>query len=361
MASPAQRTGQSPALRAGMAARLASADDAAFLRMTWALNALQTGRADDARRFLGPRPADAATDGILGPHAIYPWELETLANELLVTPKGRYRMFACHDWNAIRDLVNQLRAVENAEYGARRGELNILVEIGRIAARQFPWQRGHFGIAQLYRNTFVYGQGQCSAYLLDSTGLTASDMTLVGFSLLSVFYANPEIRPADDLRLIHDFGIGPEALHATLDRIARPVAEVRREARELRDVDEPTAYKPSVLRRYPCLRLGHRHRTLVAPLPELIMDRVTNGLFYDVVVGGGTVRDEIGRRFETYTIDLLRLMLAKTRFEPEGMYRTDRGPISTPDVLMRGADGTVRLVIECKASRMGVAASSSTS
>jgi hypothetical protein len=38
----------------------------------------------------------------------------------------------------------------------------------------------------LYRNVFVYGQGECAAYLRESSGLTASDMTLVGFCLLSV-------------------------------------------------------------------------------------------------------------------------------------------------------------------------------
>lgn len=175
MTISAQRSDQLSTLRAGLAAKLASGDDAAFLRMLWALNALQTGRADNARRFLGPHPPDAETEGILGPHAIYPWELETLANELLVTPKSRYQVFPCHDWNTIGDLVNQLRAVENAEYGARREELNILVEMGRIGARQFPWQRGHSGIPQLYRNAFVYGQGECSAYLLESTGLSIAN------------------------------------------------------------------------------------------------------------------------------------------------------------------------------------------
>lgn len=343
-------------LRAGLKFRLASAPELAFLRMLWTLNALQTGRADDARRFLGPHPPEAETEGILGRHAIYPWELETLANEFLVTPQERYLYFPCSDWNAIGDLVNQLRAVENAEYAARRGELNIFVEMGRIGARQFQWQRGHFGIPQLYRNAFIYGQGECAAYLSQSLGLTASDMTLVGFSLLSVLYPDPTIRPAQDLDLIYEFGISHEAVQSTLHRIARPIAEVRREACELRTVEEPIAYRPSILRRFPCLRVGHRGRVLIAPLPELIMDRVTNGLFYDVVRGGGPVRDEIGRRFESYSLDLLCRMMPELAFECESKYLTDHGTVSTPDILMRDTDGAVRLIIECKASRMGMPA-----
>lgn len=356
MATAAERQEELPRLRAQLATTLAQADDASFLRMLWTLNALQTGRVDEASRFLNGYPPEAATEGILGPHAIYPWELETLANELLTTTKGPCWLFNCRDWNAIGRLINLLRALENAVYGARRGELNILVEMGRIGARQFPWQRGYFGIPQLYRNAFVYGQGECAAYLRESIALTASDMTLVGFSLLSVFYPEPAIRPVSDLQLIHEWGISQDSLRQTIGRIALPLADVRREAETLRDIDAPTAYKPSILRQYPCILVGHRSRVMVAPLPDLIMDRVSNGLFYDVIGGGGAVRDEIGRRFEAYSFALLSEMLAGPQFLPEATYRTRLGPIATPDILMLDGDGAVQLAIECKASRMSVTA-----
>jgi hypothetical protein len=95
---------------------------------------------------------------------------------------------------------------------------------------------------------------------------------------------------------------------------------------------------------------------MVAPLPDLIIDRVTNGLFYDVIGGGGPVRDEIGRRFETYSLALLSQMLSETRFLPEGTYRTHLGPIATPDILMLDGNGAVQVAIECKASRMSMTA-----
>ena len=95
---------------------------------------------------------------------------------------------------------------------------------------------------------------------------------------------------------------------------------------------------------------------MVAPLPDLIMDRVTNGLFYDVIGGGGRVRGEIGRRFEMYSLALLSGMLAGTRFIPEAAYPTRLGPIATPDILMLDHGGGVQLAIECKASRMSVKA-----
>jgi hypothetical protein len=357
MATPVERKEELPQLRAQFATTLSLADDTSFLGLLWSLNALQTGRAEAVSRFLNGFPPDAATEGILGPKAIYPWELETLANELLTTPKHRYyRTINCRSWNVASEIVNQLRALENAEYGARRGELSVLVEMGRIGARQFPWQRGHFGVPQLYRNAFVYGQGNCAAYLRDSLGLTANDMTLVGFSLLSVFYPDPAIRPATDMQLLNQLGIDRDTLSVVLDRITCPLANLRSTALVLRNVESPTAYKPSILRQYPCVLVGPRARTMIAPLPDLIMDRVTNGLFYDVIGGGGAVRDEIGQRFETYSLALLREMLTAVKFEPELSYRTPLGLIASPDILMFDSTDAVQLAIECKASRMSVTA-----
>lgn len=356
MATLAERIEQLPGLRAQFSTRLSAADDVAFLRMLWAINALQTGRAAEAGRFLDGRPPDAATDGIFGPHAIYPWELETLANELLTTPKATFQTFNCRNWNALGDLVNLLRSIDGAEYLARREAVNILVELGRIGARQFPWQRGYIGLPQLYRSAFIYGQGECAAYLHRTAQVSPTDMTLVGFSLVSVFYPEPSIQPATDMDLIHEWGITRDALDRTLQRIACPIADARAAATTLRDMDLATAYKPSILRRYPCLCVGHRGQTMIAPLPDLIMDRVTNGLFYDVIGGGGTVRDEVGRRFESYALDLLSQMLRPVSFTPETSYRTPSGPIATPDILMRDGDDAVSLAIECKASRMSVAA-----
>jgi hypothetical protein len=167
MVVPATRIGQLLGLRTKFSKLLSAADDIVFLRMLWTLNALQTGRAAEAGRFLNGYPPDAATEGILGPHAIYPWELETLANELLTAPKSIFQTFDCRNWNAIGDLVNLLRSMEGAEYLARREDVNILIELGRIGARQFPWQRGYVGLPPLYRSAFIYGQGECAAYFAD--------------------------------------------------------------------------------------------------------------------------------------------------------------------------------------------------
>jgi hypothetical protein len=346
----------SAALRQKLRRLLGSADEVAFLRMIWTLNALQTGRADVARRFLGPIPSDAEIEGILGPQAVYPWELETLVNEFLMESGGIYRTFNCRNWNEIGQLVNLLRSLENAEYGSFRNNESVFVEMGRIGARQFPWQRGFVSKSSLYRSSFIFGQGECAAFMEDVAGLSAQEMTLVGFALLSVFYPEPAIRPAIDLDLIHTFGIDLNNLTRTLARIACPLNTARERARLKRTDHGPTAYQPSVLREFPCILIGHRSRSMIAPLPDLIMDRVTNGLFYDVVGGGRAVREETGRRFEAYSLELLRRMLPTVSFAPETRYLTRLGEIASPDIQMTNDRGEVLLSIECKASRMSIKA-----
>ena len=78
------------ALRGQLLRRLALADDELFITMLWSLNALQTGRGVRGREFFRSLPDGADTTGIQGNHAVYPWELETLGNELLSTPKHRF-------------------------------------------------------------------------------------------------------------------------------------------------------------------------------------------------------------------------------------------------------------------------------
>ena len=206
--SPLTRRKQLPQLRAALSSRLSLADDEGFVAMIWALNALQTGRSQVALPFFEAVPEGAATEGILGPHAIYPWELETLGNELLSTPKDPvYRTFNSRNWNAIGDVVNRLRELENAEYGARSGEFSIFDEMGRIGARQFDWQRGFFTLPEIYRSAFVYGQGVCAEYFSRTHGITVADMMLVGYALTVAFQEFPVIKPDRELNVLS--GNGP--------------------------------------------------------------------------------------------------------------------------------------------------------
>ena len=149
-------------------------------------------------------------------------------------------------------------------------------------------------------------------------------------------------------------GLDAGKLDNVLPRIARPIADIGREAAVQRASGEAVAYKPSILRQYPCILFSLNGRRMRAPLPELISNRVTAGLFYDVIGGGGSIRDDYGPRFEAYAHSLISAMLPGVRVERQWPYRMKGGQCWSPDILISNSDGSVRFAIECKADWMGI-------
>jgi hypothetical protein len=107
--------------------------DEPFLQMIWAVNALQTGRADLAARTL-QFPPEAATSDIGSRYAIHAWELETLVNQLLLTPKALGpKTYRCEMFDAASAFTNFLRKLENAESSLYLDKINIFNEMHRSA------------------------------------------------------------------------------------------------------------------------------------------------------------------------------------------------------------------------------------
>lgn len=94
---------------------LARADYVEFLRLIWAVNALQNGKAVAASRLI-EFPPEAANTDISSGHAIHEWELETIGNELLITAKqplrpGLSRITDCRKFGTMAAAVNLLRGL----------------------------------------------------------------------------------------------------------------------------------------------------------------------------------------------------------------------------------------------------------
>jgi hypothetical protein len=147
-----------------------------------------------------------------------------------------------------------------------------------------------------------------------------------------------------------ELGVTPELFRATLGIIGRPINDVRCEARALRLAPDHVGYKPSVLRRFPCIIFEDRLR---APLRELLVARVTSGLYYDVIGEGGDVPREIGERFEDYCFGLLSDQWDDVDVRNSFIYRLlgQGKSMDAPDLRLRHG-GETMLIAECKAKRM---------
>lgn len=328
------------------------ADDEAFLIMVWAVRAAQTERPDKARLFLN-FPPEAATADISSQFAVHPWKCETLLNELLSTPKLKIisgqpnRRLNCKEFAAIATVVNALKDLENAEDNLTLKRVSVLKELHRLSQRQFEWQRGFLDMPQLYRSAFIYGGEKTKAFFAESNGFSMDEFTLMSFALHAQFMAKPGILRQIDLNLV---GISETTKNAILDLISIPHGEARDRAATLRSGGGHIGYKPSLFREYPCIAFDNR---VFAPLPDLVTLRATTGLFYDVISGGGDVKNEVSSRFESYCIELLQHMLPFRNVRSSFRYQLKKGStVDSPDILVEDDHDTISIVFECKARRL---------
>lgn len=335
---------------------LSKAGDEEFTQLLWTTHILQTDNPDPARKYVRPEtiPNGAISPKMPSQYSIHKWELETLANELMTVPKvkpktnGPTRTLRWDHLGASMDCVNWLRKLENVEYRIQKKRQDIFIEMGRIAARQFDWQRGFVNIPQFYRNAFVYGQGACAKQFEETHGITLNRFSEIGFMLFVALSNAPVVRDDNTWKTL---GVSWGEVEKVLALIALPFPKAAVLARDQRRKTIHTADKASILRQAPCLRFGDSGERIRAPLPELILERVTSGVFYDVVGGGGPIRDDYGKRFEEYCLEHLSKSLGGLNWEREFKYRKKPNTFDSPDILCE-QNGRISVAIECKATRM---------
>lgn len=342
-----------PKLRERLERGLSRVHREAFLQMIWAIWGLQQPEPVAQARRLIRHPAEAVGAGLGSRWAIHPWELETLFNRLLhATPDPSGRMLVDLDFDVASEFINAMRDLENTESAAYLEPGLIFSEMHRVGQRQFPWQRNGVNRAEFYRNIFLYGQGPCAAFFERHHGVSIEDFTKTGVVLFAAFGQNAVTKDALRSGVL---GLEPTAAERAAALMTVPMAKAGSAfiemTKALGAASLPSAYQPSILRRSPVIDMGAGR--LRAPLPPLIMQRMTAGLYYDLLPGGGQISTEIGRNFETYCLRLLTAIWPHLTVAPEHRYRR-RGvgdQVDSPDLLVSDQHG-LTLVIECKSTKL---------
>ena len=124
------------------------------------------------------------------------------------------------------------------------------------------------------------------------------------------------------------------------------IGDLRRQDERLINVDSQP------LLSYPIVRTGPNE--IVVPIPKLLLDRITNGLFHDFSAHldrtGEDVpfRTHFGELFEEYVGMQLRLVFGEHELVPETPYGAKQHLNSTPDWTVNATEGAAAL--ECRSS-----------
>jgi len=339
-------------LRALLTHHLSICGEIEFLNLIFAQHALQNGNVETAKLVFGKEvPKQFVAIKLPDLNRVNEWEFETLANEILTTSPSYRRIYSgfprldCASALAVPYVTNILRALENQEYDYQGHDIRY--ELRRVINRQFEWQRGFFNKALLYRTAYMFDGPECRAFMSTSIGLTLDQLSYAGFALYAGFQGALRV---DRSLPTQQVGISHDVRDAVFDLLSISLRDARASACRMRDSFRSIAYKPSIFRRFPCVRNPNDDNLLFCPLPELIMARVTNGIYYDVVGGGGKIRNEIGRQFEKYCLKLLAASLSNLQVETEYAYRL-KNLQDSPDILI-GNNSQLSIVVECKAVKM---------
>ncbi|RUV53795.1 hypothetical protein EOB77_00670 [Mesorhizobium sp. M7A.F.Ca.MR.228.00.0.0] len=325
---------------------LSIADPTEFLQLVWSLASLHEGEFSRARRF-GPDFSLPEMELAKERFRFAPWLLETLVNEYLTTSqRSGPRRLNVKNHNAANALISKLVELENAEDGVWLKAGNILHLVGHLAQRQFPWQRGYDYFLQLYRSLFVFDFPDALARFEENVGISVERFAFCGFALRAHLASHPFASMSIDLS---DLKIGKRERDIVFKKLSLPLLQARTAASTLRGEAGLTGYKKSALRLSPCIVLpGDTH--LIAPLPALITLRISNGVYYDIV-GPGGINEQMGKRFEDYVAMLIDGFLPEITTIREKPYAPKKGTNYRSSDLALLSDGTVSLLIECKAKR----------
>jgi hypothetical protein len=338
------------------------ASEGQFLEMVWAIDALGSGRPEAAAQLL-TFPRQAVAQSLGSPFVVHRWELETILIQLFLTPKkdplrSATAVFDCSKFESVAHLVNRLRKLENVETAVYLdgGQFNVLGELHRIAQRQFHWQRGYLNLPQFYRYAFIYAQGKCGEYFEKTYEIPITELNFVGFALFTQSMRAPWISrtfTVPELRLTSDL------IKRALPRLLISADRAREETKKItEDVNAkhgrpiPTAFLPSILRRYPLVCLNDQANEFIAPIPEVLLMRVTSGLYYDLIPGGQALLNEANGRFEEYCAAYIDAMMDRFKVIRTYRYEPKKGAsVDTPDLLVKDGD-TIVIAIECKATKL---------
>ena len=257
--------------------------------------------------------------------------------------------YGLRHWRTISDIIDRLRELENALYGANR-ESDVLIEVSRIMHRQFPWQQFRPQTKLAYRYFRIFNTSRISAIAQKAIGFFRRGLYFPLFFWLCTLLVFQHSKISQTpLRLGKPFWL----YFLVRRRNSKSIFMLHIHLITLLHI----AWGRSGNIRW--LPSNGTRKLMLCPLPSLLFWRITSGLYYDLISADKDFANAFGDSFEAYVGDIL----ARTISSPQLCY-TKRGrethgtrsrPKATCDWMLIERESAAAFV-ECKVKRITVAA-----
>jgi hypothetical protein len=285
----------------------------------------------------------------VGKH-VFEWELETLAREVIMhgSLEELPEMKKLREWSQFLLVVNKLKDLENAMAGKYSNKEVILVELFRIAHRQFPWQMSPQP-AVITRYFLIFNDPQVNAIVQRVTGLSVKQITIMSLALQGHFLKDyrSQLPVTNTIE-----GYTTEQANSFVDRFSCDYEELKKSLIDSHKLDESFAYTNLLLRQYPLVKIPiGSAKELYCPMPTLLFERTTGGIYYEVMKEPG-FDNAFGKSFENYTGEVISRAHTNSQIIVHGSKQYKIGKSSKESVDWIMDEGTAALFIECKTKRI---------
>lgn len=276
---------------------------------------------------------------------LFEWELLTLTREILLNcVEGQGR--SLFSWKAIAAASNKIKHIENETWGRLAKEDDIMFEMARIANRTFHWQLG-INQPTITRYFRITNHSLIRPMIIDEFGMTPREMFQIGVALSGHFLSKPVLT----LPITNSLNsVSSERCAAFLSRFSRTLAEHKMLAQSAQTYDINWAYNFSSLEEFPLVQMNERR--VFCPIPTLLLRRLCDGLYFDLVRRGNEFHPTFGVAYEDYVGDVLVAANFAGTFQilKAEQYGPRTARKDTIDWIL--FDDSAALFIECKASRV---------
>jgi hypothetical protein len=277
------------------------------------------------------------------------WELDILTKELILNGgiTGRYHLT---EWNKLAKAVNLIKDLENTLYGEFREIMqpNILLDMYRMAHRQFPWQRAPDDRV-LLRYFKIFGHPDFAPMLEATMHTTASELYTFGLALAGNYMNTFGFNSTGRIDIPN---VRQSSWESFKNTFSSTLSQLKQELAAAQSYDQDYAYKVNPLRYKPLIRLELNGQEIVAaPIPTFLYHAFTDGIYYRLVNERG-FSDAIGTSYAEYVGEVLNVSNVRQGYTvlPEEEYYIGKGRHDTVDWIVSDPSGD--LFIECKAKRL---------
>ncbi|GAB2916207.1 hypothetical protein GCM10027093_63420 [Paraburkholderia jirisanensis] len=219
--------------------------------------------------------------------------------------------------------------------------------------QQARWQYSR-DEARLFRAYHIFNDSELAPIFKQATGLSVRDMFLLAIAISGTGTRQPGTNASQDYS---GFGISHDARDTFFRMTGTTLPTIRQRLEELRRDDEGWEFTWNALEATPFVNIDPMQpNRLWCPLPHLLLRRVTEGLFYDLLQGVNTktikYANEYGHAFERYVGRVLGDVFDIDRFSITSEQPYKVGKLNKHGVDWIVSDDTGNLFIECKTRRM---------